>query len=221
MTTSKNELAALSLVNQIKQCYEMTFQKADEALDWAIRCGEFLTQAKQHLGHGAFGGFVEQNFDFCQRRAQDFMKLYKDLHQLPNTKRSSLLKSAGSVNSLQKMLPHTPGKGGTSPASGDTSPEAPESPQNAPAPDCPDESPEAAPAPEATGEEPTTPSKGEAKVSAAALVDDLTKKHVGHMARGLTTIAMANGGEGAQFQRGDRGLNEMIAALQEMRAGKQ
>ena len=60
---------------------------------------------------------------------------------------------------------------------------------------------------------------GTEKVTAAKLVDALTKQHVGHIARGLTAIAAANGGEGTQFAMADSGLNKMITALQSMREG--
>ena len=41
------------------------------------------------------------------------------------------------------------------------------------------------------------------------------------MARSLTKIAEANGGEGDQFKRANGGLNETIKGLKEMRKGKQ
>lgn len=56
--------------------------------------------------------------------------------------------------------------------------------------------------------------------SAASIVDSLTKKHVGHIARGLTAIAKSNGGEGTQFKAADAGLNQMINALKKMRDGE-
>lgn len=67
---------------------------------------------------------------------------------------------------------------------------------------------------------PPKSSKGKEKASAASLVDSLVKKHVGQIARGLTTIAEANGGEGEQFKLADGGLNQLINALREMRKGK-
>ena len=39
------------------------------------------------------------------------------------------------------------------------------------------------------------PAKGGAAPSAAALVDSLTKKHVGYMVRGIDDVADANGGK--------------------------
>ena len=62
--------------------------------------------------------------------------------------------------------------------------------------------------------------KGRQKKSPATLVDALTKKHIGQLARGLTEIAELNGGEGAQFNRANKGLNELIKGLQGMREGK-
>ncbi len=64
------------------------------------------------------------------------------------------------------------------------------------------------------------PKNGTEKVSAAKLVDALTRSHIGHIARGLTAIAVANGGEGKQFNRADSGLNQTISALQSMREGE-
>ena len=62
--------------------------------------------------------------------------------------------------------------------------------------------------------------KGKAKeTSVATLVDNLFRSHVGHVARGLTGIAEANGGEGPQFRRADEGLNDLIGAMKEMREG--
>lgn len=61
---------------------------------------------------------------------------------------------------------------------------------------------------------------GTEKLSAAKLVDALTKQHIGHIARGLTRIAKANRGEGVQFKAADAGLNQMIIALQKMREGE-
>lgn len=68
--------------------------------------------------------------------------------------------------------------------------------------------------------EPAQPKNGKQSVSAASLVDALTKQHIGHIARGLTNIAAANGGEGKQFNRADSSLNQMITALQAMREGE-
>jgi hypothetical protein len=61
---------------------------------------------------------------------------------------------------------------------------------------------------------------GTEKLSAAKLVDALTKQHIGHIARGLTNIAKANRGEGVQFKAADAGLNQMIIALKKMREGE-
>ncbi len=62
---------------------------------------------------------------------------------------------------------------------------------------------------------------GKAKTSAATLVDTATKKLISPLAKALTKIARANGGEGDQFKRAHAGLNECIKGLNEMRKGKQ
>ena len=105
MTDDTQELAAISLVKEITQCHEMTIEKTSEGLDWAIRCGELLVQCKTELGHGRLGGFVEQYLPFSERTARSYMKLHKDLQQLPKRQRSAVLNSAESVNALQKLLP--------------------------------------------------------------------------------------------------------------------
>ncbi len=62
-------------------------------------------------------------------------------------------------------------------------------------------------------------SKAKQKQTSATLVDGLFKSHIGHVARGITAVAEANGGEGAQFKRADGGLNQVIDALKKMRGG--
>ena len=61
--------------------------------------------------------------------------------------------------------------------------------------------------------------RGEQKPSSATMVDGLFKSHIGHLARGLSAVAEANGGEGKQFKRADSGLCEVIEGLREMREG--
>lgn len=66
------------------------------------------------------------------------------------------------------------------------------------------------------------PSKGK-EVSAAPLVDKLFKDHIGHISRGLSAIAIANGdpkNTGEQFKLADDALNQMIEALRKMREGQ-
>jgi hypothetical protein len=60
---------------------------------------------------------------------------------------------------------------------------------------------------------------GKETPTAPKLVDELSRAHIGPVARGLTAIAKANGGEGKQFHAADDGLNAVIAALKEMRKG--
>jgi len=61
--------------------------------------------------------------------------------------------------------------------------------------------------------------KGKQKDSPATLVDGLIKSHFGRLARGLTAVAKANGGEGKQFKLADSGLNQVHEALMKMREG--
>jgi len=75
---------------------------------------------------------------------------------------------------------------------------------------------------EANSTPPAKPAKnGTQKVCVASLVDQLVKTHIGPLARGLTAVASANGGEGKQFRSADRSLNELIETMQKMREGQQ
>ena len=65
------------------------------------------------------------------------------------------------------------------------------------------------------------PKPGKEVPGAAKLVDELTRAHIGPIARGLTAIGKANGGEGAVWRKADGALNKLIAALKELRTGKQ
>ena len=103
-----NELQAMSLIDEIKQCHSMALDKLNEGFSYAIRCGELLTECKALLkaeGSTTFGVWTEQFLDFSPRTAQRYMKLHKDLGQLSNTTRLSFLQSADSISSLQNLLP--------------------------------------------------------------------------------------------------------------------
>jgi len=99
------EMVALRLVDEIKNCHKRAVQKVAEGFEFALKCGELLAQCKDNLGHGNFGGFIDQYFDFSERTARGYIKLHKDLERLPKRQRAAVLKSADSVRGLQKMLP--------------------------------------------------------------------------------------------------------------------
>lgn len=118
MRSDSGEMVAIGLVKEIKSCHQMAISKVREGFEFAIKCGELLTEAKAKLEHGNFGGFVEQYFEFSHKTACSYMKLHKDLDALPKLTRASILKSADSISGIQKLLPAPekktkPGKGGS------------------------------------------------------------------------------------------------------------
>ena len=99
-----NETEALKLVKQIQQCHDQCQKDFGSSIDWGIECGKLLCEAKSHLGHGSFGGYVEQYFDFSHRTASGYMKLHNGLGKLSNRQRASILKEADSLRGLQLLL---------------------------------------------------------------------------------------------------------------------
>ena len=66
-----------------------------------------------------------------------------------------------------------------------------------------------------------SPKKAKPKeVSSAKLVDQLTRKFVSPMVRGIDNIATANGGKGKYHKQANDALNLLIGALKQMRSGQ-
>ena len=198
----------INLLDEIKAAHENCRSTANEAIGHAIRCGELLTAAKEAVKANPatprFGDWVEQYLPFSVRTAQSYMKLHNDLGQLPKAQRAALLKEAPSVSGVRKLLPDF---------------RVPESPDVPFEPNVETEPLEDPDEPEEVVQEPQT-GKGQAKVSAATLVDTMVKSHIGQVARGLTDIAEANGGEGEAFGQANDGLNQLISGLELMRKGE-
>lgn len=58
------------------------------------------------------------------------------------------------------------------------------------------------------------------EVSPAKLVDELSKKHVGPLVRGIDAVAQVNGGKGLAHVCANDALNDLISALKRMRGGE-
>lgn len=204
MTLSDAEGKCLKLKQQINENHRLAQTAAGEAVERGVLTGDLLAQWKELLPHGRFESFVETHFDGSLRTAQLYMQAAKRLGELSNAQRIALLKKERSITGIIEYGEPTkkPPRKGTETASQDEE-TAPRPPRNGR---------------EKPGDE--KPSKGHESPSAAKLADALSSQHIGHIARGLTAIAKANGGEGLQFQQADAGLNQMIRAIQEMRKGK-
>lgn len=62
------------------------------------------------------------------------------------------------------------------------------------------------------------PGKGK---SPAKFADELSRKYVSHLVRGIDKLAEMNGGKGDAYDEADSALNSFIGALKKMREGKQ
>ena len=58
------------------------------------------------------------------------------------------------------------------------------------------------------------------EISPAKMVDELTKKHVGYLVRGIDAVAKINGGKGPNHKQANDSLNTLIKALKGMRKGE-
>jgi hypothetical protein len=86
--TDENELKELAArINAIHHNIEEHFKKS---LQLAIEIGEDLTLIKAKIGHGKFGRFVEENLDFKDRTARNYMNLFRNKDQLISANVSDL-----------------------------------------------------------------------------------------------------------------------------------
>jgi hypothetical protein len=203
----------MSLKDEIRRAHAKCVTDAQSAVKHAIKCGKLLNEVKPLVAANPatppFGDWVDEYLPFSRRTAQAYIKLYNDLQKLPPRRTSALLREAPSINGLIKLLPKYK-------KPQDEREDATDSHLD----EDPDETRDTDTVSEVVDVTPR-PSRGSEKDSAATLVDSLHRQHVGHIARGLTTIAEVNGGEGRHFSRANAGLNELIHGLQAMREGKQ
>ena len=141
--TDKNELKALSLKDQINASHRECLRAGNEAIHFAYETGGLLTDVKKLLklvnGGPSLGDWQSQFLTFGQRTAQVYMKLHKDLRELPKAQRSALFDASKSIDSLAKQFanskpkpkpapaaaPSTPNRGGPEPVNDPTKPQSP------------------------------------------------------------------------------------------------
>jgi hypothetical protein len=63
-------------------------------------------------------------------------------------------------------------------------------------------------------------SKSGREINPAQMVDNLIKKHVAKVVRGIDDVALANGGKGARWHRANQALNLLIESLEGMKGGE-
>jgi len=99
-----NELKALSFKDEINANHRECLRAGNEAIQHAFDAGRLLAKAKGFVGHGNFGGWIEQFCDFSHQTANGYMSLHKDLESLSNSQRVRILESAQSVRSLRNLI---------------------------------------------------------------------------------------------------------------------
>jgi len=75
---------------KIIELHEKITEYQKLSLDSAIEAGRLLFEAKERIKHGLFGQWIYENLPFCDRTAQNYMKLYKYREVLKKEKVSSL-----------------------------------------------------------------------------------------------------------------------------------
>lgn len=64
-----------TLATSANEFHSRAHESAYSAVEWAIKCGEALNEAKTQVAHGDWGRWLADHFDGTQRTAQHWMKL--------------------------------------------------------------------------------------------------------------------------------------------------
>lgn len=129
----------LSRSDQINEAHRIARKNAETAVNYAIRCGQLLEQAKDELPHGRFENWVQQHCEFSPRTARLYMQAAK---QNGNALPFSSLRQFLGIESPPKAKPDTP-KGAVPvlkdpepvpESTGETAAEPPAAPVSAPKP---------------------------------------------------------------------------------------
>lgn len=74
----------LVLVGEINRLHEEICQAARRTIQNAIRIGELLTQRRAELKHGQWLPWLDENINFDQKTAWNYMRLYEERDKLGN-----------------------------------------------------------------------------------------------------------------------------------------
>jgi N6-adenosine-specific RNA methylase IME4 len=86
------ELAAVT-ADQVNEAHRLARSSAENAVQFAIRCGELLVAKKRGLKHGEFQGWVEANCKFGYRRAAAYLALARKAKSDPGITFASIRKA--------------------------------------------------------------------------------------------------------------------------------
>jgi hypothetical protein len=99
--------SAASFIDQIKAEYAEVVSAEGNALPHAIKCGEYLTLAKENLKAEKAGSWRDWLSTNCPDIAPETASLYRRLAE-----HKSKLRSAKSINAARKLLPKNPNRRG-------------------------------------------------------------------------------------------------------------
>jgi hypothetical protein len=80
---------AKQLVPQIKAEHRAVVEALESGLDHAIRCGEYLSQARKLIRRGEWEAWVEANCEFGVRTARNYMTVFRRKDELPKREDTS------------------------------------------------------------------------------------------------------------------------------------
>lgn len=103
--------SAASFIDQIKTEYAEVVAAEGNALPHAIKCGEYLTLAKENLKAEKGGSWRDWLSTNCPDIAPETASLYRRLAE-----HKSKLRSAKSINAARKLLPKNPNRRGATKA---------------------------------------------------------------------------------------------------------
>lgn len=95
---------AHDLIPEIKAAHEACLASLQAGLEHAIRCGEYLTRAKE-LVPGQWAKWVEKHCDFKIRTATNYMRVYRHRKRVP--KEMSYRQAVAALVARKKKAPDT------------------------------------------------------------------------------------------------------------------
>ena len=87
----KSNLPAPTAKN-INEAHQCARESAENAVEWAIKCGQLLAAKKEELKHGEFQAWVEKNCDFSYSTCNRYMKAGQNSH-------------AGEISAIRHLFP--------------------------------------------------------------------------------------------------------------------
>lgn len=65
---------AAPTAKSINEAHRCARESAENAVEWAVKCGQLLSAKKEELKHGEFTAWIESHCDFSVRSARDYMR---------------------------------------------------------------------------------------------------------------------------------------------------